>query len=353
MGVCSSIADISSSITSKCELVGRTPAPGIYDCNYTVPTISEHPTVNNSVFATSNRDTFWIGASTIVDGYTYPDKITLVEFYVIYASDLKKWHSVGKTDNHQGDLVALRVTLSLCLYTYNTTMTLGITDTQEVSRSTTSEWQNFWENNGNIIFDTMSTVQHGERFGMDRQIIMAFNKYLSEQTFVGKAQMADSHISNKDGDSNEANRYDTDAVFAIVSSIYGQPAGMQGLAERMDSFAISLTNALRTTSDLIETHPGIATTNEVYIQIVWPWMILPIASVSLSLIFLMLTMSLTKRRKIPVLKSSLLAALLGLDTDSRKALGSITSAAAMEQHAGQQNVRLESDGAKWHIVKGD
>lgn len=59
--------------------------------------------------------------------------------------------------------------------------------------------------------------------------------------------------------------YGTDPASAIASSIYDQPAGMQGLAQRLDILAISLTNALRTTSDLIETHLGIASTNEVYI----------------------------------------------------------------------------------------
>ena len=54
---------------------------------------------------------------------------------------------------------------------------------------------------------------------------------------------------------------------------------MQGLAQRMDDFATTLTNALRPTSDLIGTQPGIASTFEVYIQIVWPWMIVSIASI--------------------------------------------------------------------------
>ncbi len=356
MGVCSSIVDVSSSITSKCRRTGDATdldhiiKPG---CNYTVPAISEHPTVNNTVFTTSNIDTFWMGASTILDGYTYPDINTLVQLYVIYAPDLNKWKLFDVIDSHKGDLVALQATLSLCLYTYNTTMTLGVTDTQQVSRSTTSKWQQIQDDNGTVIYNTVSTTQHGETFGMDQQNIEALNNYLSAQTFVGKAQMVGSDVSTTNGVPDFKSKYDTDAASAIASSIYGQPAGMQGLTQQMDNFAISLTNALRTTSDLIETHPGIASTNEVYIQIAWPWMILPIASICLSLIFLVLTMSLTKRRMIPVLKSSLLAALLGLDTDTKRDLGGITSAAAMEKDAGQQNVRLESDGIEWHIVKED
>jgi len=80
-------------------------------------------------------------------------------------------------------------------------------------------------------------------------------------------------------------------------------------------------------------------------------MMVPIARILLPLAFLVLAMSLTKRRKIPVLKSSLLAALLSLDNNTGRMLGSIISAAAMEKHAGQQNVRLESDGTEGHIVK--
>jgi len=83
--------------------------------------------------------------------------------------------------------------------------------------------------------------------------------------------MVGSDVPKTNGFADLHSTYDTDAASAIALSIYGQPAGMQGLAQRMDNFAISLTNALRTTSDLIETHPGIASNIEVYIQIVWPW----------------------------------------------------------------------------------
>jgi len=149
--------------------------------------MSEHPTVNNTVFTTSNIDTFWMGASTILDGYTYPDNNTLVELYVIYAPDLNKWNLFNAADNHKGDLIALRVTLSLCLSTYNTTMMLGVTDTQEVSRSTISKWQKIRDDNGTMVFDTVSTTQHGETFGMEQSNVEALNNHLSAQTFVGKA----------------------------------------------------------------------------------------------------------------------------------------------------------------------
>lgn len=82
-----------------------------------------------------------MGASIILDGYTYPDINMLVQFYVIYAPDLKKWKSFDNVDDHKGDLIALEVTLNLCLYIYNTTMRLGVTDTQEVGRTTISKWQ--------------------------------------------------------------------------------------------------------------------------------------------------------------------------------------------------------------------
>ena len=349
MGVCSGIVDVSSSITSKCRYTGGDYRP--FGCNYTVPAISQHPTVNNTVFQTSNSDTFWVGASTILDGYVYPDINTLVQFYVIYAPDLDKWNSFDRRDDHKADLIALQVTLSLCLYTYDSNMKLGVTDTQEVSRTTNSDWQYQDDRNATAITTFASTTQNGETFGMKKAIIIAFNNYLSAQTFVGKAQMVGDDVPTINGNREYDSTYDTDAAVALTSSIYGQPAGMQGLSKKMDNFATSLTNALRTTSELVDTLPGTASFSEVYIQIQWPWMIVPIASVLLSFLFLVLTMALTKRRRIPVLKSSLLAVLVSLDTDARKGLGGINSPAAMEKRVGERNVRLESDGSEWHIVK--
>ena len=160
-----------------------------------------------------------MGASTILDGYTYPNNYTLVQFYVIYAPDLNKWRSFDEIDDHKGDLIALQVTLNLCLYTYNTTMTLGVTDTQEVSRSNISEWRYIQDNNGTMIFDIVSTSQNGETFAMDQQDVKAFNNYLSAQTFVGKAQMVGSDVSKINGIPSIGSYYDTDAASVIASSI--------------------------------------------------------------------------------------------------------------------------------------
>jgi len=87
----------------------------------------------------------------------------------------------------------------MCLYTYNTTLKLGVTDTQKVSRTTISKWQHIQDSNGTLLFNTMYTTQHGKTFGMNQQDVEALNNYLSTQTFVGRAQTVGSDVSKTNG----------------------------------------------------------------------------------------------------------------------------------------------------------
>lgn len=279
-----------------------------------------------------------------------------MEYYAIYPRNLSQWRSPSRfpTEDRKGELSALKVNLHLCIYTYNTAVKSGVTATEEVSRSNSSGWELSeprnvsvvqGEKNFTIMTDlrNVSIVQGEETFTIYQQDVLGFNNYLSSQTFVGSAGVSVSGSFD----------YDTDTATVLATSIYDEPGGMEGLSRSMENFAITLTNALRTTSDFVDTHPGTASTSEVYIHIAWVWMIVPIAGVLLSFVFLLLTRSLTKQHNLPVLKSSLLAAMLGVDVNTRRELGGITTLAAMEKEAGKRRVHLESDGCEWHIVKGD
>ena len=81
-------------------------------------------------------------------------------------------------------------------------------------------------------------------------------------------------------------------------------------------------------------------------------MIVPIASVGLTLIFLLLTILLSRRNHIPAFKSSVLAFALSLDPDVRKEMGGLRLPAVMEARAKEQEVRLENAGGEWQIVRG-
>ena len=82
-------------------------------------------------------------------------------------------------------------------------------------------------------------------------------------------------------------------------------------------------------------------------------MIIPIATVLLTIVFLLLTIFRSRRSEIPTLKSSLLATLLSLDAETRRELGVVRSLASMKEQARGYNVRLKRDGNEWQIVKGD
>lgn len=83
-------------------------------------------------------------------------------------------------------------------------------------------------------------------------------------------------------------------------------------------------------------------------------MLVPIAAVLLSLIFLLLTIHLSRQHGIPAWKASTLAVLLSLGIELRRDLGGIGQVLDMEEEAKSRSVRLEaSDHEQWHIVKAD
>ena len=106
---------------------------------------------------------------------------------------------------------------------------------------------------------------------------------------------------------------------------------------------------LRTTTDTPENEPGTTSSFEVYFKFQWPWMIVPIAAVILSLVFLLLTIELCRRSTIPAWKSSLLALLLSLSSGLRRDTGGAKGPLDMHERAQGRNVRLEAKDGQWQI----
>lgn len=79
-------------------------------------------------------------------------------------------------------------------------------------------------------------------------------------------------------------------------------------------------------------------------------MIIPIASVLLSLVFLLSTIFLSRRHRLPAWKSSLLAIIFSLSLDIRKDLGGIGGLKQMDDKAKSRNIRLEANQAEWQIT---
>ncbi|KAL8980961.1 MAG: hypothetical protein Q9205_004112 [Flavoplaca limonia] len=295
--------------------------------------------------------------------YEPPGLDTLVQFYVIYVPDLTRWDDLDFTEDHKDELVALQATLSLCLNTYHTNMTFGVTSTQLLSQETNLDWQTGTESFEGTSFRTVTATHDDETFWTSESNRNPFHNYLSLQTFTGSASM------RSEGPDGGGNFTENDVVRRIAASLYDDRAGIRGLSELLDNLAISMSNAyvstcpytdltnakarLRTTTDIPDNFPGTSTSFEVYIQIEWAWMIVPITTVILSLIFLLITIHQSRQRKIPAWKSSLLAVLLSLSSETRSDLGGIIRTKEMEEMAKKKYVRLESNGGQWQIMKAD
>ena len=239
MGVCSNVVDVSSTITSKCRNTTYQYYPA--GCNYSVPAIEKNPTDIGTTLQTFELgETLWIGASDPVN-FTYPDINTLVQFYVIYVPDFTVWETFDYTEDHKDVLVALQATLNLCLYTYSTNMTNGVTNTAQISKETDLDWQigAANSNDGMSSFYTVNTTLASETFWMSQLNVKSFNEFLSYQTFTGSASMGPAG-SAPDGTGNVT---ENDNVRMIAASIYNAHTGIQGLSKLLDVLAVSMTNA--------------------------------------------------------------------------------------------------------------
>ena len=82
-------------------------------------------------------------------------------------------------------------------------------------------------------------------------------------------------------------------------------------------------------------------------------MIVPIAAVILSMVFLLMTIELSRRSKVPAWKSSLLALLLSLSSSLRRDIGGAKGTLDMQERAQGRNVRLEAKDGQWQIAYAD
>ncbi|KAL8678363.1 MAG: hypothetical protein Q9186_005288, partial [Xanthomendoza sp. 1 TL-2023] len=187
LGVCSTVVDVSSTITSTCrKQKTQFKQPG---CTYSIPAIDQNPTARHTTLETYKfGETLWVGASD-TPNYKSPGLNTLVQFYVIYVSDFTRWDDLDFTEDHKDELVALQATLSLCVKKYHTDMTFGVTDTTLLGKETELDWQTSSEVLEGTSFETLTATHDGEEFVMAESNQHSLYKYLSIQTFTGSASM--------------------------------------------------------------------------------------------------------------------------------------------------------------------
>lgn len=89
---------------------------------------------------------------------------------------------------------------------------------------------------------------------------------------------------------------------------------------------------------------GTAFTPTTFVEIEYVWLILPIALISLTFIFLLATICKSQRLGSRVWKSSTLAILRGLHKDLHNELGSLSSITEMEEKAESIKVKFSMKG---------
>ena len=122
--------------------------------------------------------------------------------------------------------------------------------------------------------------------------------------------------------------------------MYGN--GPEAFPRLMDRVAASLTTALRTGPAMVA-HQGAAFSDETFVHVTWPWIVLPTILVLCAAAFLILCVVFSREEGGRVWKSSALALLfLGLRGSEKEDLRCV-SVFEMEKKAKAMNARLEQD----------
>jgi hypothetical protein len=126
------------------------------------------------------------------------------------------------------------------------------------------------------------------------------------------------------------------------------------------NIAHSLTVAMRNEYILYESWPGdrvingTATRYELYVNVRWPWIILPAALQILALVFLILVILNTRRHGIGAYKDGVLATLFhGIDEDRRRLMEPLNEVDDMEELAEEINVQLANGATGWRLMPVD
>ncbi|KAL8779237.1 MAG: hypothetical protein Q9213_007044 [Squamulea squamosa] len=292
----------------------------------------------------SENQSIWLGASNTVDGYTYPGLNTLIQFYVIYLPNLRV-AEVGSRLNYTASLKVFKGTLRLGLSTFNTSMLFGVTKTSEAGLVTDLDWRTSRTTVNGSEHDIIATSPSNgsEEFWMGLSSRTYFNQLLSEAVFLGHGSFNQSLLPDDVA-------YTTDAARLLGESLYHNNAGSDGLQKLLDNLAISMINALRTTSIYPSTASASARRFEPYFAIAWGWLALLIATIIATGLLLVSTIFLSAHNSIPAWKSSPLASLLAPSMEIRERLGDLSTNKDMknrvERHGGMK-VRLSGKDGHW------
>ncbi|KAI9704771.1 MAG: hypothetical protein M1836_006551 [Candelina mexicana] len=374
MGICASVEDVTSTIVADCEDTEH--SSGISDdiCSYTVPALrNTHPFSNVRTRAgEDSHSVLYMGAGMIhvktdlVESSKTPINDTLIEFYIIYVPDLTTLAQNGGKTNYTGKLAALKATLSLCVHIYNSSMQSGITNTTLQARETHLPWRHGTAANDNKKYGYAVFVpKTSETLFMNPMSLNGLSVWLITSTFNGTvtmmpppAQSPNPHHLNTISN-NSAVIFSTLASKQVATHLYGNeggikvPDGVNALLKVLENVAMSMSNALRITSTVSTIQIGTSYTMEIYFQVSWLWLIVPILSIPITLTFLALTILRSWQNNNPAWKSCRLAALQALSPRIKARLGGgMAENSELEEVVRREGVEVRLrrvEGARWEL----
>lgn len=274
IGVCASAEDVTSTIILDCPKGTSDSTVSDDKCNATVQGLRDSPPYESFPTHMSAKDgnTLWIGSSRYKPEETsnsssYPgstayqgSRNTLIEFYVIYLTDMDDAIVVQEGDAAgritvayaKNKLGALKGTLSLCSYTYNSSIEFGHTKTSILDRNMKLNWRNGIFTLSDAYNETriVANTSDGSEtvYYFDPQTITGLNVLLASSKFTGTAQMMPPfNLSQHFVLDRYMDVFSGEASKAIARHLYDDGGtkvtdGVKALSELLDNLATSMTN---------------------------------------------------------------------------------------------------------------
>ena len=254
IGVCASAADVTSSIVSDCgedAIFNFSSAFPLGICTHTVRHLVGDGLFNTISFS-GTPITLYVGASAsnISVGSNWQASNSsfndvLIEFYVIYATELTTSIRNSTEPGITLPMAALKGTLNLCAHVYNSSMQSGVTNTTIQTQETHLPWEptGVWNSTGRYGY-TSTVSETSDKLVIESASLVGIRTRLSQSIFTGVAHMTASGLE----DPETENSFSTPAAQQIAIHLYGNTTGLQvtdgvgGLAKWLENFATSLSN---------------------------------------------------------------------------------------------------------------
>ncbi|KAH9896178.1 hypothetical protein F4778DRAFT_745371 [Xylariomycetidae sp. FL2044] len=357
LAVCSSFADVSSHLE---QVIVPTDGNAGFDEYYYQLTNGSYITSGWGLFNSSSavlpgakqpKDRTGSKPFNFTESIAFRDVThPLADLFVIHDNGTE-----GEIDYHNGTIEAghrvygaVEVLLEWCAQEFTTEVLNGVPKTvrRDAKRNFTGEFRPVLNEPGtwNEIYSVDGYAHSG--------IVRFLNR-----TLAGSVQQSTDGLFYASSDAaqalfepyNTAQVHSTETVFDLSNGIVG--TNQTGLEHIVNNIATSITNYVRSQSRSVAT--GTTLSQEIVVEIRWPWIAAHVVFVGLSLLLLVCAMVQQHLNGLrgAAWKSSSLAVLHALEPSLKQSsMGGITTEAEMSASAKEQLVRLRAtDQDGWHL----